>query len=655
MATLGNLALHVQSPAPETRVFMISSRYMLRRSEARGADSVGSTKEHAPMDAAARARGPGGGGAAHKVAANGGGELAGGERAAPWWWRGWRVTARAEVGVVGFLAALALLALVLDGGAGSLPMFYSSPSPSPSPQGTVLEQKPPEVSAASHAQAEDAGSADEPAPPTLHDQDRLLGGLLSPDFDEQSCLSRYASSLYRRRSRFRPSTYLVQRLRRYEARHRQCGPGSPPFKDAVEHLRSGRNAAPSPACQYVVWTPFNGLGNRMLSLASTFLYALLTDRVLLVHAPPEFDGLFCEPFPGSSWSLPADFPITDFAGIFTMWSPASYKNMRQAGAIDGDHRNVSAGALPAYVFLDLIQSFTDAAFCEADQRVLAKFTWMVLKSDVYFATAFFLVPPYERELARLFPEKDAAFHHLARYLFHPSDDVWGIARRFYGAYLGRADERLGLQVRVFPEMPVPFENMYGQILRCSEQEGLLPKIVQNAAAERNRSSSSSAAAAAVASESRERVTAILVTSLSPEYYDRIRGVYYMNPTATGEYVEVHQPSQEREQRTEARGHNERALAEIYLLSFCDRIVTTAVSTFGYVAHGLAGARPWVLLRPPSPEAPADPACVRSETAEPCLQAPPRRLCGAAEGADMGALVPHVRHCEDVHGGLKLFS
>ena len=84
------------------------------------------------------------------------------------------------------------------------------------------------------------------------------------------------------------------------------------------------------------------------------------------------------------------------------------------------------------------------------------------------------------------------------------------------------------------------------------------------------------------------------------------------------------------------------------------IVTTAVSTFGYVAHGLAGVRPWVLLRPPSPEAPVDPACVRSRTVEPCLQALPRRMCGVAEGSDIGALVPYARHCEDEQKGLKLF-
>uniref|UniRef100_N1R4X1 Fucosyltransferase n=1 Tax=Aegilops tauschii TaxID=37682 RepID=N1R4X1_AEGTA len=455
--------------------------------------------------------------------------------------------------------------MAFSAGAGLLPSAL---------QGVQFVQKPVDAAPSPvHA----APDRDKPAPSPRRDQDdRLLGGLLSPAFDDYSCRSRYASpSLYRRPSPFRPSSHLVARLRRYEARHRRCGPGSPLFGEAVEHLRSGRNAARS-ECQYTVWTPFNGLGNRMLALASTFLHALLTDRVLLVHAPHEFDGLFCEPFPGSSWTLPAGFPIADFDGTFTMLSPTSYKNMKKAGTINGgENPNVTAETLPAYVFLDLIQSYTGAAFCEADQRVLAKFNWMVVKSDVYFATAFFLMPVYRRELARLFPEKEAAFHHLARYLFHPSNDVWAIVREFHEAYLAGADERIGLQVRVFPELPVPFETMYGQIMRCSEQEGLLPKVAErNAAAARNTSAVSSP------DGRKTKLTSILVTSLSPEYYERIRGVYQANRAETGGYVAVHQPSHDGVQHTEARGHNQRALAEIYLLSFCDRIVTTAVSTFG---------------------------------------------------------------------------
>ncbi|CAM0943947.1 unnamed protein product [Alopecurus aequalis] len=573
-------------------------------------------------------------GGAHKAAIGGVGKVGRGIGKEPR--RGWRAPAP-EVLVVGLLGTMALLVQTFGGGGGRMSIALPK---------MELVQKPAAAASPLHA----APVRDKPASSPRHDQDgRLLGGLLSPNFDEQSCRSRYAlSSLHRRASPFRPSSYLLERLRRYEARHRRCGPGSASFEEAVEHVRSGRNAAPS-ECQYAVWTPFNGLGNRMLALASTFLYALLTDRVLLVHAPPEFDGLFCDPFPGSSWTLPADFPITDFDGTFTMNSPTSYKNMKQAGVISGDSVNATAETLPPYVFLDLIQSFTGAAFCEADQRVLARFNWMVVKSDVYFATAFFLVPAYRRELDWLFPEKEAVFHHLARYLFHPSNDVWGIVRRFHEAYLAGTDERIGLQVRVFPEFPVPFGTMYRQIMRCSEQEGLLPKVARKDGAARN------STAVPPPDGTKKKLTSILVTSLSPDYHERIRGVYRNNRTESGGHVAVHQPSHEGTQHTEARGHNQRALAEIYLLSFCDRIVTTAVSTFGYVAQGLAGVRPLVLLRSPEPEMPAEPACVRTVSVEPCLQAPPAQVCGAPEGRDIGALMPYVRHCEDVHRGVKLFS
>ena len=69
-------------------------------------------------------------------------------------------------------------------------------------------------------------------------RDRLLGGLLSPDFDDSSCLSRYSAALYRRPSLHAVSTYLVSALRRYESLHRRCGPGTPGYARAVELLRA---------------------------------------------------------------------------------------------------------------------------------------------------------------------------------------------------------------------------------------------------------------------------------------------------------------------------------------------------------------------------------------------------------------------------------
>ncbi|KAJ8553678.1 hypothetical protein K7X08_024356 [Anisodus acutangulus] len=71
----------------------------------------------------------------------------------------------------------------------------------------------------------------------------------------------------------------------------------------------------------------SGLGNRILTLTSAFLYVLLTNRVLLVDPRVDLPDLFCEPFPEVSWLLPPDFPIIDQFSSFNQKSPHSYGYM----------------------------------------------------------------------------------------------------------------------------------------------------------------------------------------------------------------------------------------------------------------------------------------------------------------------------------------
>lgn len=50
----------------------------------------------------------------------------------------------------------------------------------------------------------------------------------------------------------------------------------------------------------------SGLGNRLNTVISAFLYAVLTHRVLLLSTPEfDWDDLFCQPFPGGDWVWPA--------------------------------------------------------------------------------------------------------------------------------------------------------------------------------------------------------------------------------------------------------------------------------------------------------------------------------------------------------------
>ncbi|XBH64582.1 hypothetical protein VPH35_118321 [Triticum aestivum] len=461
-------------------------------------------------------------------------------------------------------------------------------------------------------------------------KDKLLGGLLVPGFDEQSCLSRYQSVLYRRISPRFPSTYLLERLREQEALQKKCGPHTELYRKAIAQLKSGQDIKVMD-CNYLVWTAYSGLGNRILTIASAFLYAILTNRVLLVDGDKGTADLFCEPFPETSWLLPSDFPIKQFKN-FSVVSPESYGNKLKSKVVHHSR--------PAFVYLHLAHDYSDydkLFFCEDNQHYLQTIPWLILKSDNYFVPSLFLIPAYQEQLMRLFPQRDAVFHHLGRYLFHPTNAVWGMITRYYDSYLARADEKLGIQIRVFDTETGPFQHVLDQVLACTFKEHLLPEVNTQEP---------------IVSPSKARSKVVLVTSLNSGYYEEFRNMYWEHPTANGETISFHQPSHEEHQDSDKKMHNRKAWAEIYLLSLSDVMVTSAWSTFGYVAQGLSGLKPWLLFKPENRTAP-DPPCRQVLSMEPCFHAPPFYDCKAKRGTDTGKLVPHVTHCEDMSWGLKL--
>ncbi|CAO2829554.1 unnamed protein product [Amaranthus hypochondriacus] len=467
--------------------------------------------------------------------------------------------------------------------------------------------------------------------------DKLLGGLLSSGFDEGSCLSRYQSFLYRKVSPFKPSTYLLSKLRKYEELHKRCGPGTQAYNDAVKQLKSGSETAVPTECNYVVWISYSGLGNRILTVSAAFLYALLSNRVLLIDPGTDMADLFCEPFPSTSWFLPQDFPLNNQFKSFHQKSPRCHGFMLKKNLLNSSRDD----EVPPYLYLHLGHDYNDQDklfFCDDDQTLLGKVPWLVMRTDNYFAPSLYLIPSFEQELFRLFPEKVTIFHHLGRYLLHPTNQVWGLITRYYNAYMARADERIGIQIRTFEEGPGPFPHVTDQILSCISKEKLLPEINKDDA-----SSSLSKNARAIA---------VLITSLDAGYCDTLKELYWEHPTVTGEVVGFYQPSHEGFQQSHKMMHNRKAWAEMYLLSLNDKLVTSAWSTFGYVAQGLGGLKPWILYKPEDKKTP-DPPCVRAMSIEPCFHAPPFWDCKAKTGIDTGKLVPHVRHCEDISWGLKV--
>ncbi|CAL5046727.1 unnamed protein product [Urochloa decumbens] len=469
-----------------------------------------------------------------------------------------------------------------------------------------------------------------------HD-DRLLGGLLVDGFDERSCHSRYQSATYRRNPGRRPSLYLVSKLRRHEALQRRCGPGTPAYSNALEQLKSGESVV-SPECRYIVSLPYQGLGNRILAAASAFLYALLTDRVLLLDPSDGMDGLFCEPFPGATWLLPPGFPLQGYA-TFTNDTAETYGNRLRNKVI-----GAGAGASPpafAYVYLHSDASGHDKSFFwDEGQALLRRIQWLVMRTDNYVVPGLFLADTFRAELEKMFPERDAVFHHLGRYLFHPNNHVWGLVARYHDAYLAGAARLVGVQVRVFGAQPNSPE-LLAQITSCTQKHRLLPEVL---------------ATGEPAESGAKSKLAVLVTSLKPWYQEKLKSMYWEHAAANGEVVSVHQPSHEEYQRFGVGSHDRKAWAEIYLLSLADELVTTSQSTFGYVAQGLAGVRPWVMYKPADNGTVTvpDPPCGRAASMEPCFFAAPNYNLWKKQWLDTSTVVPHLKSCADFPwGGLML--
>ncbi|XP_050231046.1 galactoside 2-alpha-L-fucosyltransferase-like [Mercurialis annua] len=468
--------------------------------------------------------------------------------------------------------------------------------------------------------------------------DKLLGGILASGFDSESCISRYESSLYRKTSTHKPSSYLISKLRKYEKRHKHCGPGTEFYNKAVKGLDSS-HANVTSECSYIVWLPSNGLGNRIVSMTAAFLYSLVTDRVLLVHHGTDMADLFCEPFPNTSWFLPSDFPLID------QFDSSKMRNNYSYGALlKNNNTNTSTLKPPGFLFLYLAYNYDESDklfYLDQNQDFLRKVPWLILRSDQYFVPYLFLIKSFQNELNRLFPDKETVFHNLSRYLFHPSNQAWGLITRFYQAYLARADEIIGLQIRLFDPKSNPSDLVMKQILSCTENENLLPKLVN----QKN----------TVTSASRNQtLKAILVASLHSEYYTNLKNIYWTKPTATGEAIGVYQPSNEEYQHFGDNMHNIKAWAEMYVLSLSDVLVTSSWSTFGYVAQGLGGLRPWIMFMPDNRNIP-NPPCRRVLSMEPCFHYPPsydRDKNVRDENVDLGE---HVTQCEDVSWGVKLVN
>ncbi|KAJ3702673.1 hypothetical protein LUZ61_006378 [Rhynchospora tenuis] len=387
----------------------------------------------------------------------------------------------------------------------------------------------------------------------------------------------------------------------------------------------------------------------MLSLTSTFLYALLTDRVMLIHQPEDMVDILCEPFPGTTWYLPSYFPIHNHElERHSKYDHNSYGYLVEKHLINTDPKALPS-SLPSSIYVhlnyDMLGSHLhERFFCDDDQQVISKINWVLLGTNQYIIPGLFIIPKYAEELARMFPLKETAFHHLGRYLLHPSNTIWGMIMRYHNSYLVKSNERIGIQVRIFDWARISTEKAYELVVKCTQQELILPGVDLNG-------SQISPSKSTVAN-----TKTVLLVSLYGEVYERLKNMYFEYPTTTGEMISVYQPSHEEKEQNEKKFHNYKAMAEIWLLSFSDVLVTSGISTFGYVSYSLAGIKPWYLQTTIKDQNITNPPCRRALSLDPCYHGAPNFNCKTGEKADPRNIVRHVRPCDDYYeSGFKLYD
>ncbi|KAK2432316.1 putative fucosyltransferase [Trifolium repens] len=485
------------------------------------------------------------------------------------------------------------------------------------------------------------------------DKDKLLDGLLISGFDEASCISRSQSHFYHKPSPHKPSPYFISKLRKYEELHRKCGPNTRAYnKDMKIIANSKENSTNSAAttCKYIIWLPNNGLGNQIISMASSFLYALLTDRVLIVQFGKNKEGLFCEPFLNSTWLLPDNSPF---------WGAQNVARYR--GITEMEMTNTLNEYMSSAMYVDLkFSPKRDERFfhCDHSQFLLSKIPLVFLEADQYFVPSFFMTPIFKEDLNEMFPEITSIFHHLGRYLFHPANEAWELITSSYQQHLAKANERIGLQVRVYDPNSIPHQVVMNQILNCTLENKLLPKV---------RDTENMLVSSSNKKNTIKKV--VLVTSLYPQYGESLKKMYRNKSTVTGEVIEVYQPSSENQQIFGDNKHDLKAWVEMYLLSLTDVLVTTHQSSFGYVAKALGNSIPWIFYKPVynqnkeicerkftyEPCNENKEICEREFTLEPCYHYPPLHYCDGKVIEDVASSFHNIRHCKDFPFGLKLVS
>jgi xyloglucan fucosyltransferase len=113
-------------------------------------------------------------------------------------------------------------------------------------------------------------------------------------------------------------------FREYEILHRTC---TTKVQDISLYFLERDTSTPA-GCNYLLCNTVlgSGLGNQILITASCLIYAVLTQRVLLLPSTNTLPDILCEPFEGSSWKVnegKIGFPVPSAFWLSTHSKPVA--------------------------------------------------------------------------------------------------------------------------------------------------------------------------------------------------------------------------------------------------------------------------------------------------------------------------------------------
>lgn len=244
----------------------------------------------------------------------------------------------------------------------------------------------------------------------------ILSVFVSFDFNT-CCLQRTSDKRLPPKKVFHNNGALDKATHRYEIRHQSYDHS---LFESVSRNETKNAVEDKHRYILVILDNFAGLGNRLLLLISSYLLALLTDRMIYVYTNEfSIDDILCQPFPKSNWILPNSVNWKqNVDGIFRLYfyHDREYESSKPVGFSNISDTTVGMGRKPIWV----------------------------VYGNQYFVPLLFMNPFLREQLISWFPDFKIA-SVLAPYLLHPSDSVWRNILDTLSINNGHGEDDIGLQ------------------------------------------------------------------------------------------------------------------------------------------------------------------------------------------------------------------